>query len=48
MRVLKEWNEKKISTFYACISPFQMMQVIMYEIVFFTECHLGLWCELLR
>lgn len=37
----KEWN-KKLFIFYACISSFQMMQVVMYEIVFFTECHLGL------
>lgn len=42
-------RKEKISTFCACISLFQMMQVIMkYEIVFFTECHLGLWCETLR
>lgn len=44
------WKErnKKLFTFYACVSSFQMIQVIMNEMVFFTECHLGLWCEPLR
>lgn len=44
------WEErnKKLFSFYACVSSFQMMQAVMYEMVFFTECHLGLWCEPLR